>query len=131
MQIIKTYIEVINSNSNYTMYSFMTDPKHGYPIYLVAYSKEKNFISNHFGATNEYVQNKLAYITLTSYNDILSISDEYGNTIIVEYYHDPLKGNSLTYNDEYIKNKYNMTTKEYIKLIKNNIKGNTLTKKLN
>ncbi len=128
MEIIETKIEKINVSDNYVSYGFMVDYNNWYVFAIVNYSRECDFISNAFGATNKLKLGKTAYITLTKDNKILSISNELGDTIVPMLTYTHSKGTVDTKNNDYIINEYGITTEEYILEVKTIINGKSLTK---
>lgn len=126
MELIETRIQRIYRFGNYVLYGFMIDCKKGYSYSVVNYSKESDFMSNAFGANDKLKFKKTAYITVKDRN-IVSISNEYGETIIPELYY-CYGGVMKTHNTEYINNELGMSTNEYINLVSKEIKGKALVK---
>ena len=130
MQLIETKIQNIYESNNYVTYLFTVDCKTGYTFSAVNYSKERDFMSNAFGASNDLKLGKKAYLTLTSDNKIISISNEIGETIVTTLTYDQYNGVINTHNKDYILKEYNQTIEEYTLLIRNTINGKKLIKKI-
>lgn len=128
MELIETNIERIITTDNCVIYGFTTDITNWYIFAVVNYSRECDFMSNAFGASKKLKLGKTAYITLTKDNKILSISNEFGDTIITTLTYDHAYGTVETKNRDYIINELGTTIEEYTLDVAKAIKGKSLTK---
>jgi len=128
MELIETKIERIITTDNRVIYGFTTDITNWYIFAVVNYSRECDFMSNAFGASKKLKLGKTAYITLTKDNKILSISNEFGDTIITTLTYNYAYGIVDTKNKDYIKSEFGITMEEYTLDVEKAIKGKSLTK---
>ena len=118
MELIETRIQKIYPSDNCITYAFMVDCTKGYAFSVVNYSRECDFMSNAFGASKKL---KLG-------NKILSISNEFGDTIITTLTYDYAYGTVDTKNKDYIINELGTTIEEYTLDVEKAIKGKSLAK---
>lgn len=124
-EIIREY-PMINS----VTYVFNVEGMSGvYPIFAALYhSDEQNFMVNHFGANSELRIGKTAYVTFnTDTKRIMSISNKSGDTMVIEAFANE-SDRTLTHNDLYIKEAFDMSAEEFKKLTSNEVKTLTLNK---
>lgn len=124
-KIIREY-PMINS----VTYVFNVEGMSGvYPIFAALYhSDEQNFMVNHFGATSELRIGKNAYDTFnTDTKRIMSISNNLGDTMVIEAFANG-SDRTLAHNDLYIREAFDMSTEEYKKLTRSEVKTLTLNK---
>lgn len=100
-----------------------------YPIFAALYhSDEQNFMVNHFGATSELRIGKNAYLTFnTDTKRIMSISNNLGDTMVIEAFANG-SDRTLAHNDLYIREAFDMSTEEFKKLTRSEVKTLTLNK---
>lgn len=100
-----------------------------YPIFAALYhSDEQNFMVNHFGATSGLRIGKNAYVTFnTDTKRIMSISNNLGDTMVIEAFANG-SDRTLAHNDLYIREAFDMSTEEFKKLARSEVKTLTLNK---
>lgn len=124
-KIIREY-PMINS----VTYVFNVEGMSGvYPIFAALYhSDEQNFMVNHFDATSELRIGKNAYVTFnTDTKKIMSISNNLGDTMVIEAFANG-SDRTLAHNDLYIREAFDMSTEEFKKLTRSEVKTLTLNK---
>ena len=124
-KIIREY-PMINS----VTYVFNVEGMSGvYPIFAALYhSDEQNFMVNHFGATSELRIGKNDYVTFnTDTKRIMSISNNLGDTMVIEAFANG-SDRTLAHNDLYIREAFDMSTEEYKKITRSEVKTLTLNK---
>ena len=124
-EIIREY-PMINS----VTYVFNVEGMSGvYPIFAALYySDEQNFMVNHFGANSELRIGKTAYVTFnTDAKRIMSISNKLGDTMVIEAFANG-SDRTLTHNDLYIREAFDMSAEEFKKLTRSEVMTLTLNK---